>query len=241
MRRKKRIWLYVLLFLLAVIAAVVIWKWQTIRMVHTVMTADKETIVQELETQSEKERDLLERYDIAVTPPTVQQRDDLIQGKLSGEELKQQLGLTPASATPAQAAPETSKPDEPQQPEPAEDPDDPEAKANVIVEECVRSLYALQVDMISQLGAYRQAALDAWAALEPSERTAARKMDIVVEGMNRCEALESSSDAAVLDLLDSCRGELAALGASTDVIDELWESYSAEKQATKSYFLSQYT
>jgi hypothetical protein len=210
------------------------------------MTTDKETVAQELETQSEKERTMLERYDIAVTPPSAQQRDDLLKGKVSGEELKQQLGLIPAASddAPAQAEPAASAPSgssEQAGAAPAETPVDPADRAAAIVEECVRSLYILQVDLIEQLGGYRQAALDEWTALDSSERTSARKMEIIVEGLDRCEALEDQSDAAVRALLDSCRDELSSLGASTDVIDELWESYTEEKQATKSYFLSQYT
>ena len=243
MKRKTRIWLLVLLLVLAAAAAVVIWKWQTIRVIHTVMTTDKETVAQELETQSEKERTMLERRDIAVTPPSAQQRDDLLKGRVSGEELKQQLGLIQAPSD-AQAAPEASAPAGSAGEagaEPPEAPVDPADRAAAIVEECVRSLYILQVDLIEQLGGYRQAALDEWTALDSSERTSARKMEIIVEGLDRCEALEAQSDAAVRGLLDSCREELSSLGASTDVIDELWESYTEEKQATKSYFLSQYT
>ena len=246
MKRKKRIWLWLLLLLLAALAALVIWKWQTIRAVHTALTADEETIVQELETQSEKERAILEHYEIAVTPPTMEQRDDVLKGKLSGEELKQQLDLLPETpGTPAQTAPEASEPsDSPAgaaAPEEPEEPEDPAARAAALVEECVRSLYALEVDMLEQLGAYRQDALDEWTALDPSERTSTRKMQIIFDGLDRCEALESKSDAEVRDMLDSCRTELTSLDASTDVIDELWESYCTEKQSTKSYFLSQYT
>ena len=71
MKRKKRIWIYVLLLLLAAAAAVVIWQWKTIRTVHAVVTTDKETAAQQMEAQSEKERELLEQYEIAVTPPTM--------------------------------------------------------------------------------------------------------------------------------------------------------------------------
>ena len=262
MKRRKRIWIYVLLILLAAAAAVVIWQRQNLRAVYTVVTADKETIAQDLAEKDSKKQELLDRYDVPVTLPTMEQREQMIKGKLSAGELKQQMGLLPAdepdgagagktgtpsatgkpsgtgkpSATgkPPAAAPQTQAPAVP------EAPDDPAAKAAALVEDCIRSLCDLQVDMLAQLGSYRQDALNEWNALSKEERTESQKMQIALEGLDRCEALEKESDAKVHALLDACRGELTALGASTDVLDELWDSYSAEKQSTKTYFLSQY-
>ncbi len=242
MKRKKRIWIWALVLLLAAAAAAVLWQWQSLRAVHTVLTADEQTIAQELESTAEQERELLDRYEISVTPPTVQQREDLLKGRLDAETLKQQMGLLPEDA-PGQSAPEAAGSPSaaaPEPPAPAETPDDPEAKAAALVEECVRSLYTLQVDMLAQLAGYRQDALDEWSALSKEERTQTRKMQIALDGLDRCEALEKQSDAEVRAMLDACREALSALGASTDVTDELWDGYSREKQATKTYFLSQY-
>ena len=71
-------------------------------------------------------------------------------------------------------------------------------------------------------------------------RGSTRKISIALDGLDRCEELERQSDADVRALLDACRSELEALGASTEIIDELWNSYAEEKETTKTYFLSQY-
>lgn len=250
MKRRKRIWIYVLLILLAAVAAVVIWQRQNIRAVYTVVTADKETIAQDLAEKDSKKQELLDRYDVPVTLPTMEQREQMIKGKLSAGELKQQMGLLPADESGEAGSEKPGKPGQTGKPPAAapqttpaavpEAPDDPAAKAAALVEDCIRSLCDLQVDMLEELGSYRQDALNEWNALSKEERTENRKMQIALNGLDRCEALEKQSDAKVQALLDACRGELSALGASTDVIDELWDSYSAEKQATKTYFLSQY-
>ena len=245
MRRKRRIWICILLLVLAAIAAVVIWQWNNLRMVHSVLTTDEETAVQNMQTQHEKEEEILARYDISVQPPSVQQQEDLLRGRISAQEVKQQLGLTP-DETPEDAsdAPDTS--DTSDTPEPEAEPaaqeanDDPEARAQAVVEECVRSLYGMQVDLIEQLGAYRTDALKEWDSLSAEERTSTRKAKIIAEGMEKCTALEKQADAGVQALLDECRAELSELGASTDVIDELWEGYLEEKEASKLYFLNQY-
>lgn len=247
MKRKRRIWIFILLLVLAAIAAVVIWQWNNLRTVHSVLTTDEETAVQNLQTQHEKEEEILARYDISVRPPSVQQQEDLLRGRISAQEVKQQLGLTP-SETPSETSSETPEdaPDAAETPkteaEPSaqETPDDPEARAQAAVEACVRSLYSLQVDLIEQLGAYRTAALREWDSLSAEERTNTRKAKIVAEGMEKCTALEKQADADVRALLDGCKAELTELGAPTDVIDELWEGYLEEKEASKLYFLNQY-
>ena len=257
MKRKKRIWIYVLLLLLAAAAAVVIWQWKTIRTVHAVVTTDKESAAQQMEAQSEKERELLEQYEIAVTPPTMQQRDDLIRGKLSAQELMEQLGLVPAeAASDGPAASEEPGVSAAEDPAAAQTPAsstqssasstvpeasaDPADRAQALIEDCVRRLYVLEVDLLSQLGSFRQDAVNEWNALDKSERTSTRKISIALDGLDRCEELERQSDADVRALLDACRSELEALGASTEIIDELWNSYAEEKETTKTYFLSQY-
>ena len=248
MKRRKRIWIYVLLILLAALAAVVIWQRQNIRAVYTVVTADKEAIARDLEAKDSEKQALLDRYDVSVTLPTMEQREQVIKGKLSADELKQQMGLQPAGEAETGKTGKTGKPGgtgkppaaAPQSADAPEAPGDPAALADALVSDCIRSLCELQADMLAQLGSYRQDALNEWNALSKEERTGSRKMQIAFEGLDRCEALEKESDARVHALLDACRSELSALGASTDVIDELWDSYSAEKQSPKTYFLSQY-
>ena len=280
MKRKKRIWIYALLLLAAAAAAVVIWQWRNLRTLHAVITTDEQTAAQNLEAQSEKERTLLEHYDIAITPPTMKQREDLLKGRVSAEEIKQSLGLLPgdgvsaapedsgpgnaASEAPSsgtaasdqtapggtasnQTAPED--PDMPSQGSPAspaapdgvpEEPVDPEARAKALLEDCVRSMYALQVDLFEQLGTYRQEAIAEWESLPESERTEKRKLSIGYGVLDRCEALEAQADGEVRALLDACRESLTALGVSADVVDDLWDNYSDEKHAARVYYLSQY-
>jgi predicted lipid-binding transport protein (Tim44 family) len=186
----------------------------------------------------------------------MQQRDDLIRGRLSAQELMEQLGLVPAeAATEDPAASEASAAEDPasasaqnpassaQAPASSAEPvapADPADRAQALIEDCVRRLYVLEVDLLSQLGSFRQDAINEWNALDKSERTSSRKISIALDGLDRCEELERQSDADVRALLDACRSELEALGASTEIIDELWNSYAEEKETTKTYFLSQY-
>ena len=244
-KRKKRIWLWVLLLLLAAVAAAVIWQWRNIRTVHAVITTDKQTVVQELEAQGEKEQAILDHYEISVTAPSMEQREALLKGKVTAQEIKEALGLLPPDPEAAEdPAPGQDTPAEPASSEPGaparENADDPQARANAVAEDCVRSLYALQADLFEQLSEYRKAALREWSDLPPEERTTQRKLAIATDVYGQCEALEKQADAEVRALLDSCREELSALGASTDIVDEMWKAYTDEKDAARLYYLSQY-
>lgn len=238
MKRKRRIWIYVLLLLLAVIAAIVIWQRENLRTVRDVLTNDEQSAAAQLQARQEKDQDVLQRYDVSVTPPSIAQQEDLLRGKASAQEIKQQLGLDAQSPQPsdgpAEAEAEAPPEGEPEA-EAAEAPD-----AQTLVEDCVRRLYAKQLDLMEELGSYRQSAILAWDDLSPEERTDARKMSIAYDGLEKCQALEKQADADVRAMLDECRAQLEAIGASADVVDELWESYLEQKHASRVYFLSQY-
>lgn len=247
MKRKKRIWLWILLIVLAAAAAAVIWQWKNIRTVHAVLTTDTQTAAENLSAQTEKEQALLDQYKVAVPPLTAKQREDLIEGRASAEEIKQALGLPAGeSAAPGQApSAADGQPLSPgsEQAAPADTTQTPEepVDAQTLLDECVRSLYAMQADLLEQLGAIRQAALDEWVALDPDERTSARKVSIVSDILDQCDGLEKQADVGVRALLDSYRAQFEALDEPTEVFDELWDYYGEEKHASKLYFLSQYT
>ena len=112
--------------------------------------------------------------------------------------------------------------------------------AQALVEQCVTELYALEVDLMSQLGSLKQAALDEWRSLPAEERTTARKTAIGMNGLNQCYALESVADAQVQEVLDRYRAQLEDLDADTSCIDQLWQYYQEEKASMKAYYLDQY-
>ena len=149
---------------------------------------------------------------------------------------------------PAPAAEPAQTPDSPaEEPQPADSQSAEEAQSaqpqdpvQALVEQCVAELYACEVDLMSQLGGLKQAALDEWRSLDVSEQTQARKTAIAMNGLNQCYALESVADARVQGILDRYRAELTAIGADTAVMDQLWQYYLEEKESMKAYYLNQY-
>ena len=128
-----------------------------------------------------------------------------------------------------------------QQAEDAQQTDDTQqTAAQALVEQCVAELYACEVDLMSQLGALKQAAINEWNSLDVADRTQARKTAIGMNGLNQCYALESAADAQVQGILARYREQLAAIGADTSVMDQLWQYYLEEKESMKAYYLNQY-
>ena len=128
-----------------------------------------------------------------------------------------------------------------QQAEDAQQTDDTQqTAAQALVEQCVTELYALEVDLMSQLGGLKQAAVEEWRSLPDEERTTARKTAIGMNGLNQCYALESAADAQVQGVLARYRTQLEAIDADTSCIDQLWQFYQEEKASMKAYYLDQY-
>lgn len=223
-KRGKIIVLIVLLALFLLVAAFVIWQWDVIRLGVTVLTTDSQTILAEADTKRQEHQKELEKdYSIKIQAPTPEQSEDLLMGRTTPEQVKQELGITAALAPTAQELP-------------AEEKADPQA----IVDRYVAELYARKIDLMGQLGEYRDEVYGEWKALPAEERTDRKKQDIVFAALERCYALEDSTDAEIKALLDNCRQELRAIGADESPADTLWKYYEEEKASEKAYYLDKY-
>ena len=149
-------------------------------------------------------------------------------------------GGAAASADPAETA-EDHAPAEQSAPDNSVQPAvDTDALADGIYHRCVAELYALQVDVMAELGRMKKAALDEWGALPEEKRTSIRKQQIGMAGLRKCYAYEVTVDAEVHKILDRGRADLTAIGADDDRMDMLWTYYVREKEAQKTYYLQKY-
>lgn len=234
MKRWKKVVLVVLAVLVVGIGGLAVWQWKNLKAVHSALTTDKDTLAQNVQDKADEHREALESSGITVTPPSVQQNEDLLDGKVSADEVKEALGIV---TLPVQAGQQDSTP----APEQSDSPDAPAGvSAEELLNQCVAELYACQVELMARLGQMKQAAIDQWTALPPEERTALKKQEIGMAGLQQCYALEVETDAAVKDILARCRTELEKLGADTGTLDLLWTYYCEEKEAQKAFYLNKY-
>ncbi len=236
-KRKLLLWLIPLLlvFLLAaVIVGILLWQKDNVAAVYVAMTSTAEKLEDDWAAHQQAEQQFLEDHQVSFTPPTAEQNEALMNGLTSAEEVKQSLGLAAPTDNPANDT--TAAP-------PVEPPANPSVQpltSSQLIDECVRKLYSIRIDLIARLGALRADAINTWEALSENERTDSRKAEIIFDGLLQCSDLEVETDDMVDALLNAYREKLSALGEDTAVIDQLWLYYCDDKATTKAYYLNQY-
>lgn len=217
MKLWKKIVLIFLALLVISILGIYIWQYENCNALITVWMSDSETIAKEMETKREEHHQAIQKdndVEIVVKPVTTQQSEDLLNGKTTAEQVKEEMGVL--------------------------DPNTAASGKEDIINQCVSALYAYKVDVMAHLGGLKQAALDQWTALSPADRTATKKAEIAMDGLHQCYAYEAQVDGHVEVLLEEYRGKMRQIGEDTKPIDDLWYYYCDEKQAEKSYYFDKY-
>jgi len=256
MKKKRRsgciVLLVIVLLILALLIGLAVWQRENLKALYISFTKDSEDITQELEdTRNQQQAALENKYEITVTPPDMQQTDDLLNGLLTPEEVKDALGLpqstptpqpetTPQPGQPTPAPTPTPTPTPVPTPEPGLSQEEKQKLANDLVNQCVAELYACEVDLMARLGEMKAAAVAEWVALPKEQRTQAKKMEIGMAGLYACYDLEVEIDAQVHEILERYRKPLEDLGADTGILDELWKFYCEKKASQKAYYMDKY-
>jgi hypothetical protein len=234
MKRWKKIALAVLAVVCLTVGVVAYQNRHNIAAVYTVATTDSETIEASMEQKRDEHQQTIQdqtSVTIAVEAPTIQQSNDLLSGAVTPEQVKEELGITSqlekvtASGADGAASSEESA---------------SVATEEDLVNSCVAELYGCQVDLMAQLSALKQDALDKWNALSEEERTSAKKTEIGMAGLSACYSLEAATDSEVKSVLARYRTELEKIHGDTSILNTLWDVYVDEKTNQKAYYLNQY-
>lgn len=218
MKKKTRIFLLIPAVVLALLAALAWWQRGNIKALYLYLTQDEEAVTQQMEaTRQEHQQALESSHAVTVRPPDRQQSDDLLDGKVSPEEVKQQLGIPSA---PAAAAPQKT--------------------AEELVNDCVAELYACKVDLMATLGGMKQNLLDQWKALPAYQRTLEKRTELGMAALEECYKMEVTTDEQVEAILDKYRPLLKQVNGDLSVLDDLWRYYCEEKASEKAYYMNKY-
>ncbi len=235
MKRKKRWFLWVLAAILAALVALSIWQRNNLKALYLYLTTDKETAAQQMEDTRKEHHEKLEvEHQITVQAPDRVQSDALLNGEVSAEEVKQALGIAPTPQPTPQTPAET--PDEGAE----EEPEPPKKTAEELINECTAELYACKIDTMAMLSELKAQALDEWRALNKSERTKQKKIQIGLSMLDICYEREVEVDTQVRTILQKYRPLLEEIDADTSVLDTLWEYYCEEKASEKAYYMNMY-
>lgn len=218
MKKWCKILLCVLLVLIVGIGGIYLWQRENINALLKVLTSDSETIARELEqTREEHLRELEEAAQITVhvKPVTPQQSEALLDGKVTVQEVQDQMGFDPAATETV-----SSKED--------------------ILNQCIAELYAYKAEVMGTLGGIKQSVLEQWNALPASARTATKKAELGSAAIGQCYQYEATVDGRVQEILAVYRPKMVAIGEDPTPIDLLWNQYCDEKEAEKSYYMDKY-
>ena len=236
MKRWKKIVLGVLMVLVVAVGALAVWQRSNIAALYSALTKDRETLSQELQSKVDEHQEVLSGSGVTVTAPSAQLNEDLLDGKVSAEEVKEALGLlTQTSGAAGSGSSGTSGTGQSSQSSGAS-----QAAAENLLNQCVAELYSLQIDLMARLGEMKQAAVDQWVALPAEEHTTMKKQEIGMAGLEQCYDLEAETDGEVQGILAKYRSKLENLGADTSTLDDLWVYYCEEKEAQKAFYLNKY-
>lgn len=216
MKKRTKILLVLLAALLTLLAALACWQWNNLKALYYYLTLDEDTIAQQMEDAREDHRQTLERdHAVTIRPPNRQQSDDLLDGKISAEEVKQQLGIGQAPSVKKKTAEE-------------------------LINECVAELYACKVDLMETLGGMKQNLLEQWKALPAHERTRAKRTELGMDALEVCYEMEVTTDEQVEAILDKYRPLVKEAGGDMTVFADLWKYYCEEKASEKAYYMNKY-
>lgn len=217
MSRRGKIGLTVVAVLLAVLAAVVVWRWNDVQALRYGLTLDPITIEERLDEQQQVIGDAMDEYGVPSYEFTPEELDRLVRGEVTPEQAAQEVL---AHRDPPQGT------DEPM-PEPAL------SEAEQGVQSCIAQMYVLQSYYEGKLSAI---AADVAAASDTQEG----RQQAVMAKLNELSALESECDARVAAVVKDLRAHLAASGKDDGLARQVEETYQTEKSLKKAYYLQLY-
>ncbi len=254
MKTKKRIWLYVvccLLALIVLVCGIVLYQnWNSVEaLIDSFRYSQEDITQQETDTKEKLEQVLI---DNSVTPPrdlTAEELAALNSGQLTEEEaVKLMTGQT---ATPAPSTPTPVKTQAPQKPNPpvtnpvqteapTPEPTIPPKTSAQIISEAVARLYVQKNVFLNKLDEVEAHVINLYDNVMTPEQKLTAKKDLLAIHLPEVAAWEKDCDAKVYAIIAEIRAELKKSGQPQTMADEIEQAYLNEKRLKKSYFINRY-
>lgn len=232
--------LIVLLILLAILAGLAFWQRDNLQALRDAARYSPEELEEQMENNQQLIQDTMDANpDISVRPMTEEERQALLDGTLSREELLKNLlgplGETAEIETPAGPSNETtSDPAEPEKPQKPENSGYEKELSAIIAE-----VYVLQAEYTGALEGMFASAKAEYLALPAEQRTQANKASIASKYLSKASALEGQCDAKMNGIVSSMTSLIQANGGDMSLVDTVVYTYANEKSLKKSWYMSQ--
>lgn len=237
----KKIKKFAIIFLsIIVLAGIIVYIWQrdNINSLYTALTKDTSEISDTIKKQQQEYKEELKKYNVEVQIPDLDISEALLNGDVSSEEVKEQLGINKSTST--DEVQNSDNPSENNNVNNESTNQQEEITENELLNDCASELAAIQVDLMAQLGQLMNEAKNKLYSMDKSEQTEAAKQSIALEGLDKCYELEKTIDSQVSEVINSYKSKINEIGGDTSVLDTLWDYYVKEKNSQKSYYISKF-
>ena len=115
-----------------------------------------------------------------------------------------------------------------------------EDEYNKKVADLVAKIYVIKGNFLALLSEFENKIISDYKALPSSQRTNAKKAQIVADNMSYIAGLEAQCDAQVKAVTDELTALMKAQGKDTSLVDAINKAYAQEKELKKAYYISLY-
>lgn len=218
-----RVFLTVLLLILAVIIGLGIWQRQNISAALHGLQSSTEDIQQEMEENEQEMDEAVSDYNIPDTEVSDEVAEGIVDGTMDVNKVVDDLLRKQSSSSSGASSSSGST---------ATGSSDPE------IQRLITKLYVLRGSYTSRLNGLIGAAKSEFNSLPAEQRTDTARRRIVSAKISQGSAMEGACDAQVSAIVSQIRSRLSATGQSTALADQIMSSYQSEKQLRKSYYMS---
>ena len=234
MKKKRKIWLWILLGIVALSAVFVYSQWDNISAVIDAFRYTQEEVVEKMEQNKQDLQNYIDENEtVNVRDLTEEEAEALNKGELTEDEVVDILVGKPEQE---QRKPvENTKPEKPEEKEPTK-----EELAGKRLSEAIARLYIQKNANLSKLDAMEAEARAKFIAQHTPETSKALKSSIISEYLPRVASWEKECDSVVYGILAEVKSALKDSGQSMEIADKIEQAYLDEKSLKKSYFIGRY-
>jgi hypothetical protein len=232
-------------------AALAVWQRENIAAVIKASRCSSAEIAEEISASKANTQKEIEKYDIPIKRDfTLEEEEALRNGTMSVDEA---VSLLFEQSDSSESGAQSSTSGDTQ----ANGESDVESKSNngstdtqaqekeltpeqQIVTDGLTQMYTLKAYYLGELGAFEKDLKAQYKQKYGNQKSAGAIADVVQSNMTDVAAMESECDKKVDMVLSDMRERLEAIGASTDIVSVVEDSYVNEKALRKSYYLSLY-
>ncbi len=232
MKKKRKIWLWILLGIVVLMALFVYSQWDNISAVIDAFKYTQEEVVEKMEQNRQDLQNYIdENEDVNVRDLTKEEAEALNKGELTEDEVVDILvGKTEENSS-SEGKPQTNE--KPQQSGKNE-------TAGKKLSESIARLYVQKNAYLSKLDTIEAEARARFIAQYTPEGEKALKSGIISEYLPRVASWEKECDRVVYGILNEVKSALKESGQSMEIADKIEQAYLDEKSLKKSYFIGRY-